>query len=154
FKKYNLYLALFLSVLVFLLTTPFAILDSSKFLTDLKFDRQHYTTGHPGMEGNTLAWYLNYLWQTMGFIVLLAVLEIFRAFQTRSRQMILLSVFPLVYFIFISRLIVRNERTLLPLTPFLFLLAASLLVYLFNRIELLTSDSRRRLLMICLAFLS
>jgi hypothetical protein len=133
FKERNLYLALVLSGLTFLMTTPFAILDFPKFFTDLQFDRQHYSTGHAGMEGDTLLWYLAYLWKTTGPIFLVAFIAILYGIATRSREIVILSAFPLVYFVFISRFVVRNDRTLLPLTPFLFLLASALLVLLVER---------------------
>lgn len=132
-RERSLYFALLLSVVVFLATTPFALLDYQEFLTDLQYDVQHYSAGHAGMEGNTLNWYLAYLWQVEGPIALLAVWEILRGMYARSRQTLLLSIFPLVYFTFISSLAVRNDRTLLPLIPFLFLLASSLLVSLLGQ---------------------
>jgi 4-amino-4-deoxy-L-arabinose transferase-like glycosyltransferase len=127
FLEPKLYLAMVMSIVTFLITTPFAILDHQKFLTDFVFEANHYSTGHVGMEGNTLHWYLTYLWQTEGILGLLAILGIMRGIYTHSQKIILLSVFPIVYFIFINSFVVRNDRTILPLTPFLFLLAASIL---------------------------
>jgi 4-amino-4-deoxy-L-arabinose transferase-like glycosyltransferase len=143
FKERRLYLALALSAAAFFVTTPFAILDHQKFLAALQFDAQHYSTGHAGMEGNTLSWYLAYLWRVEGPVALLAVLEILRGIYARSKQTILLSTFPLVYFTFISSLVVRNDRTLLPVTPFLFLLASSLLASLLRQTNI--GRSKRKL---------
>jgi len=133
FKEPKLHLALILSVIVFLITTPFAILDHQQFLNDLQFEIHHYSTGHSGMEGNALNWYLEYLWKVEGLVSLLAILEILRGFYARSKQTALCSAFPVIYFPFISSFVVRNARTLLPLTPFLFLLASSFLVNLFKK---------------------
>jgi len=144
-RERNLYSGLVFSVVAFLATTPFALLDYQKFLTDLQFDAQHYSTGHAGMEGNTLNWYLAYLWRVEGPVALLAVLEILRGIYARSKRSILLSVFPLVYFAFISSLVVRNDRTLLPLTPFLFLLASSLVVNLFRQTNTRRLNTRKAL---------
>jgi len=146
-RERNLYFALLLSIVAFLATTPFALLDYQKFLTDLQFDAQHYSTGHAGMEGNTLNWYLAYLWRVEGPVALLAVLGILRGIYARSKQTVLLSVFPLVYFTFISSLVVRNDRTLLPLTPFLFLLASSLLVNLFRHTNIRGPNTRKLLIL-------
>ena len=52
----------------------------------------------------------------------------------RNKRSILLSVFPIVYFVFISSFAVRNERTFLPLVPFIALFASSLLVFLIGKI--------------------
>lgn len=147
FKERRLYLALALGVAAFFVTTPFALLDHRKFLADLQFEARHYATGHAGMEGNTLNWYLTYLWQVEGPVAFLAVLEIIRGIYRRSKQTILLSVLPLVYFTFIGSFAVRNDRTLLPLTPFLFLLASSLLVNLFGQADTRRSNARK--LLIC-----
>ena len=140
------YLALALSAATFFVTTPFAILDHQKFLADLQFEARHYSTGHPGMEGNTLNWYLVYLWRVEGPVAFLAVLEILRGIYVRSKQTILLSTLPLVYFTLISSFAVRNDRTLLPLTPFLFLLASSLLVNLSRKTNTRQSHTRKLLI--------
>ena len=130
FKEPNLYLALVMSAVTFFATTPFALLDHQKFLADLEFEGWHYSTGHAGMEGNVLNWYLAYLWKTEGALSLFAIVEILRGICMRSKKIVLLSVFPLAYFTFINNFAVRNDRTILPLTPFLFLLAASFLATL------------------------
>lgn len=134
FKEPKLYLSLLFCVIGFFATTPYAILDSAKFLNDLRYEVKHYSTGHAGMEGNTLEWYLNYMWKTGGSLYLLAFLGILYGFVSRPKETGLLSIFPLVYFAFISRFVVRNDRTFLPATPFLFLLAAWFLIILFERI--------------------
>ena len=154
FKQSKLYLALLLCGVGFLATTPYAILDSAKFLTDLRFEARHYSTGHAGMEGNTLRWYLEYMWQTSGVIYILAVLEILRGIYLRSKEIILLSIFPIVYFAFISSFVVRNDRTFLPLTPFLFVLAASFLAYLISWASELQSKALCKLFISVIACLS
>lgn len=124
----SLYLGLLLSGLTFVATTPFAILDYSIFIEHVRFEAEHYLNGHPGMEGDTLRWYAEYLWMSMGPVCLLAVVEMARGALRRSRETALVAVFPVTYFVFINRFTVRNARTILPLTPYLFLLAACFLV--------------------------
>ena len=153
FKDRNIYIALFASGLAFLATTPFSVLDPSEFLRDLRFEGRHYSSGHPGMDGDTLQWYLRYMWQTSGIIYILAALEILRGIYTRSRETLLLAIFPVIYFVFINNFIVRNDRTLLPLTPFLFLLAASFLVHLMSKVKTLQSGPVRKLSGIAIACL-
>lgn len=154
FKQPKLYLALLLCGVGFLVTTPYAILDPAKFLTDLRFEAQHYSTGHAGMEGNSLAWYLNYMWNTGGGLYLLAVLGILYGSFLRPKETSLLLIFPLVYFAFISSFVVRNDRTFLPLTPFLFLLAAWFLIIVFDKLRKLQTKSLRRLFLAVLASLT
>ncbi len=123
-KGWGIYLALIACCLAFIVTTPYALLDFSKFISDLRYEGLHYLSGHAGMEGNTFLWYVNLLWQDGGIVYILAILGIIYGFFTKRKEIILLSTFPIAYFIFISRFIVRNDRTILPLIPFLLLLAA------------------------------
>ncbi len=153
FKEWRFYLALVLSAVAFFLTTPFALLDYPTFLAGLQYQAQHYSSGHVGMEGNTLRWYLSYLWRVEGPVVLLAVLEILHGIYVRSKETVLLSAFPIAYFALISSVVVRNDRTLLPLTPFLFLLASSLLVGL-NRSGIQRSQQTWRIVANALVLLS
>ncbi|MCG8344102.1 MAG: glycosyltransferase family 39 protein [Chlorobiales bacterium] len=134
-KGRELYMIVFAILLAFFLTTPFALLNSSRFLEDTLYESRHYSTGHAGMEGNAFKWYLGYIWKMGGIIPVLALLEVGRGLVRRSKPIILLSVFPVLYFIFISSFEVRNDRTFLPITPFLFLLASSFLVYLLNYVR-------------------
>ncbi len=124
-KDWRIYLAPLLAAAVFLLTTPYALLDSAKFLHDMSQEAQHYATAHFGMEGDALNWYAGYLWSVEGLVVLLALLEMVRGLAARSKPTIMLLIFPVIYFIFISAFVVRNDRTVLPLLPSLALLAAS-----------------------------
>lgn len=133
-KKRNLYIAIILSAVAFLCTTPFALLDFRGFYSGLVFDSQHYAAGHPGMEGDTVRWYLNYLWDTSGPLLLLALLGMVWGIASGSREILVLSTFPVTYLLFISRFVVRNERTLLPALAFLFILAALAVAQLFDRL--------------------
>jgi hypothetical protein len=131
-KEPRLYLAAAGSALAFLCTTPFAVLDLKTFVDGLLFDSRHYATGHAGMEGDSLRWYVSYLWTVLGPICLLALVGIAYGL-VRSRQVAILSVFPVVYFAWVSRFVVRNDRTILPIMPLLCLLAAWAAVQLFER---------------------
>lgn len=121
----KLYVALVLMGLAFVLTTPYALLDHDNFWQDLRFEARHYSTGHEGMEGDTLHWYLSYLWLTEGLLVLFSLIEVVRGIVRRSKAAILVSFFCIVYLAFISRFVVRNDRTILPIIPLLFVLSAS-----------------------------
>ncbi len=126
FRDRNIYISLATAALAFLITTPYSVLDSSTFWQDLQYERQHYSTGHAGMEGDAFLFYLGYSWNTLGPICIAALAGLFWGLYSRSKEIILLSSFPIVYFIVISSYTVRNDRTFLPLTPFIFLLAASI----------------------------
>ncbi|MCP4421016.1 MAG: glycosyltransferase family 39 protein [Chloroflexi bacterium] len=113
------------SLLAFAATTPYAILDYEKFLHDLSFEGGHYSSGHAGMEGEALQWYLSYLWRVEGAAFVLSIGAIIWGIYQRSKPIIVTAVFPIVYFIFISSFVVRNGRTALLLIPFICLLAAA-----------------------------
>lgn len=140
-KDRRLYTMYILVPLVFFLTTPYAILDYTKFLEDSLYEVDHYASGHDGMEGGSLVWYMSYMFYSAGIVYALAFSGMLRGFVTKSREMIILSAFPIVYLVFISSFVVRNDRTFLPMTPFLYILAAWFLVFLFDQIRKV--DSKR-----------
>ncbi len=142
-KERCLYVALAACGITFLLGTPFALLDCQKFLTDFQYEVRHYATGHPGFEGDALVWYASHLGRLEGLGAILAAVEIVRGAVIRSKRLILLSAFPLLYLLFISSFVVRFERTMLPMTPFLYILAASLLIAILGWARKLQPISRR-----------
>jgi 4-amino-4-deoxy-L-arabinose transferase-like glycosyltransferase len=144
-RHWRLGLGLLACVAGFLLGSPFALLDSSTFLGYLRWEGSHYATGHPGMEGKAVAWYLAYMWSTAGVVYVFAVLEIIRGLVSRSKAIALLAAFPVAYFVFIGSFEVRNDRTFLPLTPLLFLLAASFVTHVLTLAGALRSPTWRRI---------
>jgi hypothetical protein len=130
-KSKHLYLIIVLTVASFIFTTPFALLDFKTFYKDFTIEVKHYATGHPGMEGNdTFYYYLNYIKDQESFLAPLVLLELLRGFLVNASLYLHLLSFPLIYFLVISRLPVRNIRTLLPVIPFVYILLASFFVFL------------------------
>jgi 4-amino-4-deoxy-L-arabinose transferase-like glycosyltransferase len=127
-KDRRLYAAAAISAATFLLTTPFAVLDYPSFIRDFTNQASHYATGHLGMEGDTVQWYTNFLWTQEGPVAVLGWIGAIYALVRRSRPLIIVASFPIGYGIFISSFIVRNDRTILPLLPFLYILAAVVIV--------------------------
>ncbi len=116
------------SAIAFLIVTPFALLDWPGFSEGVRFQVFSYSSeGHAGQEGNALAWYVTYLWQSEGLIAALALIAGLRSLFDKSKALVLAS-FTLTYFIFVSFLYVRNERTIMQIIPCLDLLAALLIV--------------------------
>lgn len=140
FKDYRLYLCAILALLAFFIGMPYAVLSFKEFYTGFTSTGLHYASGHAGMEGNTLSFYLQYMWETGGILYILAFLEILRGILTRNKALITVAVFPMVYFIFISSFFVRNDRTFLPVTPFAFVLAASLIYFLWQKADEMSSQ--------------
>ena len=137
------YLLLFISlaaafVITFLLITPGALTDTSKFIQDIQFEINHYRSGHPGYSvhtGNEHAtllllylssvFYSRYMWVSLAFSVfaLIGLYNILRNGWKKHEVWILLSV-PLFYIPYISMQKVMMVRNYLLLFPFLAILSA------------------------------
>jgi len=112
----------------FLLTTPFAVLDPQPFLTSLRVVSQHYATGHPGAEGSDNAlWYLSYLARAgvLPLITGLALAGVAVLPARYRRAGLILLAFTVPYYALLCATYVRFDRNLLPLLPFVALLAAA-----------------------------
>ncbi len=150
-RRKELYIGIAASVFAFLLTTPFALLDSPRFFRDMGFEVAAQAEGHAGFEGNTAPWYLDFLWSSEGILTLCGVLQALYLFWTRSKNGIVVLVFPVIYFIFINQFIVRNDRTILPVIPFLDILAAMFLLSVFRWLNQTQYLSRQAISAICIA---
>ena len=104
------------AVVGFVLGAPATIVATREFGEGLAFTMRHYASGHAGMEGTPLLWYLRFL-ASQGLLAPLAIAGIVWGASRRDRTTILLGIVTLVYFGLISTYTVRNERTILPLLP-------------------------------------
>lgn len=138
------YLALLCIFVSFIVTTPYAVIDFQKFWNDFRFESQHYSTGHAGMEGNSLFWYLSFLWKTESIMFLVSVVAIIYSFLSRKKEHLLISITSLIYFFFIASFVVRNDRTVLPIISLLLVSALSFIGILYSKIKLITSVLPRR----------
>lgn len=132
-KNRKFYFCVLAAPLTFILTNPYVLLDFKNFYAGMTFEASHYSEGHLGMEGSTLPWYLNYFWSVEGIACVIGVIGMLAALIRKEKQSILLMSFPIVFFVFISSFQVRNDRTAIPILPFLFIFAASLLVELIQK---------------------
>jgi 4-amino-4-deoxy-L-arabinose transferase-like glycosyltransferase len=100
---------------------PFALGNLPDFLNGLATVLHHYGTEQPGFEGTgNWRWYLRVfftsadaLWVVAGIAGLAGIL------WREWRKGLLLLIFPVVYYLTISRFTVRFERNMVPLLPFL-----------------------------------
>ncbi|MBI5653860.1 MAG: glycosyltransferase family 39 protein [Chloroflexi bacterium] len=128
FARREIYFAGAISALAFFAGTPFALLDWRTFLqSGIAEDAAIYAGGHAGGEGDTLRWYIEFLWQTQGALLLLALAEIVIILRRRDLAGIALISFPAIYFSFVSAYRVRFDTTILPVIPFIVILAARLI---------------------------
>ncbi|MCB0334571.1 MAG: hypothetical protein KDD55_13795, partial [Bdellovibrionales bacterium] len=111
----------------FVVTSPYAVLDASRFIKQALYEGGHYSQGHAGMEGDVFFYYLSTMLRETVPVLVLSVLGVLVVFIKDWKRAVLLLVFPLLYFVFICLFTVRNERTLLPVLSFVILFAAFLL---------------------------
>jgi hypothetical protein len=116
------YAALGAAVGAFVLTTPAAIFDLSHLVAGIRTEVTHYSTGHPGAEGNSLSYYVHRLALQEGPVLLFAPLAALAG--RRMRAALVPAVFVVGYFLFLIRYPVHFERNLLPLLAPLLVLAA------------------------------
>lgn len=108
------------AVLAFLATTPYALLDRAAFLKGLQFERQHYATGHAGMDGDAVGFYAAYLVTHEGLLIALvvvAVVAITMFDRQRWRVAVVLGSFPVIYSAVVAMQAVRNDRTIMLVLP-------------------------------------
>lgn len=111
------------SALTFAITSPFVLLDIRAALDDIGFVGSYYSLTQPGYAGSTLLWYLNYALRAEGVLIALALVAVVMGLIRRDKAIVLLAAFPIPYISFVSQFAIRNDRTLLPALPFLFILA-------------------------------
>lgn len=120
--------AVAVAALTFLLTTPYALLDFATFAAAIRFEAQHYRTGHTGAESSGRTSFLNYAGYlaTTGYgplALLLAVLgAVWLTIKDPARVVLLLAT-PLLLFLFVGQYKVFFPRNVVILIPYLALLS-------------------------------
>jgi hypothetical protein len=117
---------------VFLLTTPFAVLDLPGFLNEMAFQVRHYTILGHGSASDDPSWsvYLyNFFDEAFVYQASLVVVGsiLFALWRQRREDWLILS-FPAIGYIFFSSARVHFSRNLLPLLPPLAILSAVFLL--------------------------
>jgi 4-amino-4-deoxy-L-arabinose transferase-like glycosyltransferase len=104
---------------------PFALGHLPDFLNDLATVLHHYGTEHPGFEGTgNWRWYPSVLLTSADAPLVAAGVLGFVGLVWRDwKRGLFLATFPLVYYLMISDFVVRFERNMVPLLPFLALTA-------------------------------
>ncbi len=117
----------------FLIISPFTILDLHTFLSPvvgIVFEMRHYSTGHDGAEGSdNWFWYLKELWHhgfgpTLFPLVGVGLVAEALAWWKGDRRAALLVVFPVLYYLDSSRYVVRFDRQMIPILPYLAIIGA------------------------------
>lgn len=100
---------------------PFALGNLPDFLNGLATVLYHYGTQHPGFEGKgNWRWYITvFLASADAPWVVAATAGVLGMLLREWRKGLLLASFPIIYYIMVSRFVVRFERNMVPLLPFL-----------------------------------
>ena len=109
------------SVLAFLLSSPFIVLDPLTAARSILIVIREYQTGHAGAEGGSLAANTWWMFHNFGYAGLLAVAA---CFSPRARALLPTGLFIVAYFILLVVQKVHFDRNLLPLVPAVLLLMA------------------------------
>jgi asparagine N-glycosylation enzyme membrane subunit Stt3 len=109
----------------FALSTPFALADLGTWREWIDYVSSVYNPPGPMLTGSSARWYLGYLFELpLGLISLPATLGLIWGLKDRKREVWMAAAFIAVYFAFMSTYRLRWPRALMPLLPFLALLAA------------------------------
>jgi 4-amino-4-deoxy-L-arabinose transferase-like glycosyltransferase len=100
---------------------PYALGNMDEFLNGLALVLHHYGTNQPGFEGTgNWRWYLRAtLTSADALWVFTAIAGLAGMFWREWRKGLLVVLFPVVYYLMISSFVVRFERNLVPLLPFM-----------------------------------
>jgi hypothetical protein len=124
------------TLVAFLCGTPFALLDAPHFFEGLQFDASHLMEGHGILLGRGWIYHLTFsLWYGLGGPLLLTALAGMLVIAARSwRRAVLVSTFPVLYYLVVGRGYTVFVRYVTPVVPFLSVTAAFLVVELIRRI--------------------
>lgn len=110
-----------LAITVFLLTTPYSLLDFETFRSTLQWQSQHFSTGHAGAQTadtNSYALYAQWIPRMLGAGGgILAFAGLISAFVLRPGAGFVLAAFPVAYLLMMGSHRVAFERYLVVLLP-------------------------------------
>lgn len=103
-----------LAVAVFIVLSPFVVLDFEHARDGILEVFHIYASGHPGAEGDAWKFNLLWVWQSVGPMLAFAL---FVPGYSAKPKLISLGFFIVAYFLMISVQVVRFERNLVPMIP-------------------------------------
>lgn len=110
-----------MAAVVFLATTPYAVLDFPTFRATLAWQSQHFSSGHIGAEAlgtNSYALYASWLRSLVGGPGgLLVLVGLATALWTKPREAVVLAAFPVLYLLVMGSYRVAFERYLVVILP-------------------------------------
>lgn len=136
------------TVVTFLLTTPYALLDARTFLSHVAFESAHYREGHPGNEaagGTSWHLYADALMSTNGLghvVAALVIVSLFFAFRRGFRPLIVVLSVPFALFLFVGNYKVFFDRNIVGAVPGLAIAAGAAIYAVARQIPLLRNQAR------------
>jgi 4-amino-4-deoxy-L-arabinose transferase-like glycosyltransferase len=132
-RQRSIYLSFLAAIVTFFVITPFALFDTAKFMHDTVFHVTGYAVlRHAGLEGNTLQFYLSMLLGRESLMIFAALGAAVVYLVKRNRIGLILSAFAFPYFIYIARLWLRTDYTLMLIIPVLAIMAADAVAMLWR----------------------
>lgn len=112
------------SVLAFLVTTPFAIFDHATFIKNVLREMHHYANGHEGQPKSrweVTGLELTEIWQSYGWLTGFAVIGMVDVVRKRAWPTLILFVYPVSFFLYMGMqrtFFARNTVSLMPFVAF------------------------------------
>ena len=121
-----------LFIVVFLLTTPFALFDFSAFMADISYEMNHFNRGHVMLLGKGWWYHLKFsLFFGLGWSLFFAsLIGMIVLIKTDIKKFLVLCSFPLVYYALIGKGNTVFVRYTMPLIPFLCITGSFLIAYI------------------------
>jgi 4-amino-4-deoxy-L-arabinose transferase-like glycosyltransferase len=132
-RQRSIYLSFLAAAVTFFVITPFALLDNAKFMEDMLFHVTGYEVlQHAGVEGNTVQFYLSVLLSREGLLIFAALGAAVVYVIKRNRTGLILSAFAFPYLVYIARLWLHTDYTLMLIIPVLMIMAADVVAMLWR----------------------
>ena len=150
--------ALGITLIAFLVTSPFVLLDASTFLQHISIERLHMREGHFGLERSGTVWfYLKAFSERMaGWPLLILSLAgfIWRTVRRRRPAELVLAAFAVIYGIAVTSWAMKADRYLLPILPIVLVFAAAAVDEVVRLPVLAKRGSRWRIIAASVLFLA
>jgi hypothetical protein len=112
--------------LAFAFTSPYVLLDFGHASAGIEREMEHYATGHLGVTGNSMRWYLDYMWKDNPALLLLGVPGLIAALWRHKRTAVPMVAAAVTYYGLIGNQAVHFDRNVLPVMLLLMVGAAAM----------------------------
>jgi dolichyl-phosphate-mannose-protein mannosyltransferase len=140
----QIYISALASILAFSLTTPFAILHLAQFMGDgILRDVNVYRPVISLAANSSAAWYLSFLWSNLMWAFPFGLIELLLLLVHRDTKGFMVASFLFPYLVLINSFAVHFDNTILPVVPFLCVLAALFVSQLYDLVLRWQAGQRR-----------